>query len=286
MHPWSAIAADLGPAPGSAPHGSWAAAWADAGRVLAEAVAAQGFSWPSGLAVAATVHDALAPDGVLVLGSSNPVRDLDLATAGRHDPHVGVRVHANRGLAGIDGMVSTALGVALGLGRPTHALLGDLTFLHDANGLLLGPDERRPDLTVVVVNDDGGGIFTTLEPGAPERAASFERVFGTPTGTDLAALCRAHGVPHDRARTREDLGPPRRRDPGRTARRRGGGRPVDPPSVPRRPARARRGRPQNMRAAAGATSVARARDTARTAPGASSSTSPWRAIAATERPPR
>ncbi len=205
VHPWSAIAADLRPAPGSAPHGSWAAAWADAGRVLAEAVAAQEFSWPSGLAVAATVHDALPPDGVLVLGSSNPVRDLDLATAGRHDPHVGVRVHANRGLAGIDGMVSTALGVALGLGRPTHALLGDLTFLHDANGLLLGPDERRPDLTVVVVNDDGGGIFTTLEPGAPERAASFERVFGTPTGTDLAALCRAHGVPHDRARTREDL---------------------------------------------------------------------------------
>ena len=206
VHPWSAIAADLRPAPGSAPHGSWAAAWADSGRVLAEAVAAQGFSWPSGLAVAATVHDALPPDGVLVLGSSNPVRDLDLATAGRHDPHVGVRVHANRGLAGIDGMVSTALGVALGLGRPTHALLGDLTFLHDANGLLLGPDERRPDLTVVVVNDDGGGIFTTLEPGAPERAASFERVFGTPTGTDLATLCRAHGVPHDRARTREDLG--------------------------------------------------------------------------------
>ena len=68
---------------------------------------------------------------------------------------------------------------------PTYALLGDLTFLHDANGLLIGPDEPTPDLTVVVVNDDGGGIFTTLEHGAPERAADFERVFGTPTGTDL-----------------------------------------------------------------------------------------------------
>ncbi len=205
VHPWSALAADLGSPSGPPPRSEWAAAWADAGRVLADAVAAQGFPWPSGLAVAATVHDALAPDAVLVLGSSNPVRDLDLATAGCHDPHAGVRVQANRGLAGIDGIVSTALGVALGTGRPTHALLGDLTFLHDANGLLLGPDEPRPDLTLVVVNDDGGGIFTTLEPGSPERAASFERVFGTPTGTDLAALCRAHGVRHDRAPTREDL---------------------------------------------------------------------------------
>ena len=72
--------------------------------------------------------------------------------------------------------------------------MGDLTFLHDANGLLVGPLERRPDLTVVVTNDDGGGIFTLLEPGEPERAADFERLFGTPTGTDLAALCAAHGV--------------------------------------------------------------------------------------------
>ena len=80
---------------------------------------------------------------------------------------------------------------------PTYALLGDLTFLHDANGLLIGPDEPTPDLTLVVVNDDGGGIFTTLEHGAPERAADFERVFGTPTGTDLGALCRAHGIRHD-----------------------------------------------------------------------------------------
>ncbi|WP_101394990.1 2-succinyl-5-enolpyruvyl-6-hydroxy-3-cyclohexene-1-carboxylic-acid synthase [Phycicoccus duodecadis] len=195
VHPWAAVAADLAQSREPAPRGPWAQAWDDAGRRLADAVAAEGLPWPSGLAVAATVHDALPADGVLVLGSSNAVRDLDLATAGRPgDPHRGVRVYANRGLAGIDGMVSTAAGVALGLGRPTHALLGDLTFLHDANGLLIGPGEPRPDLTVVVVNDDGGGIFTTLEPGAPERSAGFERVFGTPTGTDLAALCVAHGV--------------------------------------------------------------------------------------------
>ena len=67
--------------------------------------------------------------------------------------------------------------------RPAYALLGDLTFLHDANGLTIGPDEPRPDLTIVVLNDDGGGIFATLEHGAPERADRFERIFGTPTGT-------------------------------------------------------------------------------------------------------
>lgn len=204
VHPLAALHADAGADP-FAP-GDWSRSWHEAGRRLAEAVAAQGLPWPSGLAVAATVHDALPADGVLVVGSSNPVRDLDLATTGRTgDPHLGVRVHANRGLAGIDGVVSTAAGVALGLGRPTHALLGDLTFLHDANGLLLGPDEPRPDLTLVVVNDDGGGIFTTLEHGAPERAASFERVFGTPTGTDLGDLCRAHGVAHEVVTDREAL---------------------------------------------------------------------------------
>lgn len=209
VHPWSALTADLaadlaaGREPG--PRGLWARAWDDAGRRLREAVAERGLPWPSGLAVAATLHDALPEDGVLVVGSSNPVRDLDLATAGREGARGGIRVHANRGLAGIDGMVSTAAGVALGLRRPTHALLGDLTFLHDGGGLLIGPGEPRPDLTVVVVNDDGGGIFTTLEPGAPERAAAFERVFGTPTGTGLAALCAAHGVPHVLAGTREEL---------------------------------------------------------------------------------
>jgi 2-succinyl-5-enolpyruvyl-6-hydroxy-3-cyclohexene-1-carboxylate synthase len=134
-----------------------------------------------------------------VLGSSNPVRDAALTGL----PAPGVRVLSNRGVAGIDGTVSTAIGAALAHpagaapGRAL-ALLGDLTFLHDSGGLLLGPHEPRPDLTLVVANDDGGGIFATLEQGAPERAAAFERVFGTPHGTDLAALCTAHGVPHAR----------------------------------------------------------------------------------------
>lgn len=148
----------------------------------------------TGLHVARAVRRALAEQDLLVLGSSNPVRDAALTGL----PAPGVRVLANRGVAGIDGTVSTAIGAALVHGTRAFALLGDLTFLHDSGGLLLGPDEPRPDLTIVVADDDGGGIFATLEQGAPERAAAFERVFGTPHGTDLAALCAAHGVPHVR----------------------------------------------------------------------------------------
>ena len=143
------------------------------------------------------------PSGATVfVGSSNSVRDLDLTSGRRREP---LRVVANRGLAGIDGCVSTAVGVALAGEGPAYAWMGALTFLHDANGLLLGRQEPRPDLTIVVTNDDGGGIFTLLEPGEPERAADFERIFGTPTGTDLAALCAAHAVAHTRVRTLDEL---------------------------------------------------------------------------------
>ena len=180
---------------------AWARAWKEAGAALARAVSEAGLPWPTGLGVAHGVLSSLPTGSVLFVGSSNSVRDLDLAGDRADAP----AVVANRGLAGIDGCVSTAAGVALSSSAPVYALLGDLTFLHDANGLLIGPHEPRPDLTVVVVNDDGGGIFTLLEPGEPERAADFERVFGTPTGSDLAALCAAHGVRHEVVLTREAL---------------------------------------------------------------------------------
>ncbi len=164
--------------------------------------------------VAAALSAAMPPHGLLFVGASNPVRDLDLmavpSTVGEHR-----LVIANRGLAGIDGSVSTAIGAALGRSRSSRAfaLLGDVTFLHDANGLVLGPDELRPDLMVVVVNDDGGSIFSVLEQGGPSYAASFERLFGTPHGTDLAALCAASRTPHRRVTTpaqlEEALGSPR-----------------------------------------------------------------------------
>jgi 2-succinyl-5-enolpyruvyl-6-hydroxy-3-cyclohexene-1-carboxylate synthase len=142
-----------------------------------------------------SVAAACLPGDVLVIGSSNPVRDLDLVARWAEPP----AVLANRGLAGIDGLVSTASGVALGLPRRrVRALIGDLTFLHDVGGLLRLSTEPEVDLQVVVLNDAGGSIFATLEHGAPERARTFERVFGTPHSVDVAALCAGFGVRHVR----------------------------------------------------------------------------------------
>lgn len=71
-----------------------------------------------------------------------------------------------------------------------------MTFLHDLTGLVVGPDEERPDLTIVVANDDGGSIFATLEQGAAPYADRFEKLFGTPHGIDLGALCNGLRLPH------------------------------------------------------------------------------------------
>ncbi|NTW42672.1 MAG: 2-succinyl-5-enolpyruvyl-6-hydroxy-3-cyclohexene-1-carboxylate synthase, partial [Cellulomonadaceae bacterium] len=181
----------------------WLARWRRAGEQAARAVTAvldgagaEGL--PSGPAVARVVAARSGEGAVLVVGASNPVRDLELVAERLEEAPL---VLANRGLAGIDGTVSTAVGIALGLARPVRAYVGDLTFLHDVGGLLVGPLDRRPDLQVVVANDDGGSIFATLEHGgAPADLA--ERVFGTPHGADLGALCAGYGVAHTRV---EDL---------------------------------------------------------------------------------
>lgn len=147
----------------------------------------------TGLHVAAAVADALRPGDQLVLGASNPVRDAALVGL---NPH-GIKVRSNRGVAGIDGTVSTAIGAALaheGSGR-TIALIGDLTFVHDSSGLLIGPTEPVPaDLTIVVSNDNGGGIFELLEQGDPRFSEVSARVFGTPHDVDVGALCRAYHI--------------------------------------------------------------------------------------------
>ena len=177
---------------------TWLDSWRTADAMASAVVDLVAERDPSGtpLEVARAVNAAVPPDGLLVVGSSNPIRDLDLVAR----PYtVGERrlVIGNRGLSGIDGTLSTAIGAALAR-RSSRALafVGDLTFLHDANALLIGPGEPRPDLTIVVASDDGGSIFAALEQGGPEFADVFERVYATPTGADIGHLCEAFGVPH------------------------------------------------------------------------------------------
>jgi 2-succinyl-5-enolpyruvyl-6-hydroxy-3-cyclohexene-1-carboxylate synthase len=171
---------------------SWLYEWAEAGFTRAMDAMAAIDAWPvvTGLHVAQAIASATRPDGVLFVGSSNAVRDLDLVAT---ELPAEALIVANRGLAGIDGAISTAEGVALASGLPTRAYLGDLTFLHDLNGLAIPAIERdRMRLQIVVANDDGGGIFATLEHANHPEA--FERVFGTPVGADLASLCAGYGV--------------------------------------------------------------------------------------------
>jgi 2-succinyl-5-enolpyruvyl-6-hydroxy-3-cyclohexene-1-carboxylate synthase len=180
---------------GRARCGSWLESWqradAAASRAADEILDASALSEPR---LARDLAAAL-PDGALLWAASSlPARDLDRHMAARS----GLRVMASRGASGIDGLVSSAMGAALAHaaagGGPAFALLGDLAFLHDAASLVLGPDETRPDLCLVVVNNDGGGIFSTLEQAAFE--APFERVFGTPHGAGLDHYARAAGLPH------------------------------------------------------------------------------------------
>lgn len=166
----------------------WGASWraADSATVAARDEVLEDAAL-SGLHVARAVAEAVPASSPLVVGSSLPIRDLDLvARSGRSQ-----QVVANRGAAGIDGTVGTALGTALGAGRPVWALLGDVALLHDANGLLLQPEGRWPDATFVVIDNAGGRIFDGLPPA--RHAPAFERLFAAPPGRDLGLLARLHG---------------------------------------------------------------------------------------------
>lgn len=187
---------------------AWFAEWQEADRRLSarvdDFVAGQDGLTP--WQVAAAVSAAVPPQGLLFVGASNPIRDLDVMA--RPYP-VGERrlLLANRGLAGIDGTVSSAMGAALGRAHTsrTIAYVGDVTFVHDLTGLVVGPAEERPDLTIVVANDDGGSIFATLEQGDPAYGDSYDKLFGTPHGVDLASVCTGLRVPHWRVHDPDEL---------------------------------------------------------------------------------
>jgi 2-succinyl-5-enolpyruvyl-6-hydroxy-3-cyclohexene-1-carboxylate synthase len=168
---------------------AWLAEW----RSACAAVPAPSELWGA-RAVADVFVSSLTSDDVALLGSSGPIRMVD-AVAPVWKPGQAPTLVANRGLAGIDGTVSTAMGLALALGRPISALMGDVTFLHDVGGLLVGSEERIPDLRIVVVNDGGGTIFGRLEhsKASPEN---MRRVFTTPHRVDFASLAAAYGATH------------------------------------------------------------------------------------------
>lgn len=167
----------------------WLRAEEAAQQVLEELLGPGGEMAASEPAVARACLDGVPSGGLLVASSSMPVRDIEWFGRPRRD----VTVLSNRGANGIDGVVSTALGAALAEGRPTVALLGDLAFLYDS-GALLWASGRPVSLRVVVIDNNGGGIFSFLPQASVLPRDRFERYWGTPHGTDLVSLAAAYGV--------------------------------------------------------------------------------------------
>ena len=176
----------------------WLAEWVRAAEVADDAISSlldhEGqVSAPAAARLLMAQADAA---GVVLVAASWPVRHVEAYALPQARMPL---VVGNRGASGIDGLMSTAIGISLAHqregGSTGYALIGDLAFLYDTNALLLGSDEVQPNLVIVVIDNDGGGIFGSLEQGQPRFANDFERVFGTPHGRDVAAVARAYGIP-------------------------------------------------------------------------------------------
>jgi 2-succinyl-5-enolpyruvyl-6-hydroxy-3-cyclohexene-1-carboxylate synthase len=176
----------------------WLAADRTAREVIDDALASEGQLSEPGVARAVTAG--IPSGGHLVVASSMPVRDVEWFGTPRSD----VTVHANRGANGIDGVIATAIGVAIGSGAPTTVLLGDIAFCHDMSSLT-ALHARGLDLTIVVTDNDGGAIFSFLPQATTLPADVFEQAFGTPHGTDIVEVARAFGLRAYTAETADEL---------------------------------------------------------------------------------
>ena len=189
----------VAPAPGS-----WCSRWVALDRVASTAIdgviAEQRMAGLTEPVIARSVLAALPDGAALVVSSSMPIRDVEWFGA----PRRGVRVFANRGVNGIDGVVSTALGVAARHPGPTVALIGDLAFLHDASGLVTAATSGV-GLTLVVVDNGGGGIFEFLPQSSALPRDRFEALFGTPQDVDVASVARGFGLPTVQVATCDEL---------------------------------------------------------------------------------
>jgi len=186
----AAVLEALGPGDRAEP--DWLNAWRSADDLAETAIASTligtELSTNCEIAIARTVIEAVPQHGALVVASSMPVRDVEWFGPPRSD----IAVYSNRGANGIDGTIATAIGVAA-TGTPTICLVGDVAALHDSTSFVaLG--ERDIDLTIVIVNNDGGGIFSFLPQHEVLDGATYELLFGTPHGADFERLAAAHGI--------------------------------------------------------------------------------------------
>jgi 2-succinyl-5-enolpyruvyl-6-hydroxy-3-cyclohexene-1-carboxylate synthase len=180
----------------------WLSQWqtldGEASALVTAALAPDTLTGPS---AARLVWDQAGNDDQLFVAASWPVRHLEAHATKRK----GLQVFGNRGANGIDGLISTAMGAAIGTKKRTVLLMGDIAFLHDLGGLNLGEGQDQPNLTIVVLDNNGSGIFSQLEQGAAEYQEHYEKVFGTPHGKDLWVIAESLGIPAKQVTSKTEL---------------------------------------------------------------------------------
>jgi 2-succinyl-5-enolpyruvyl-6-hydroxy-3-cyclohexene-1-carboxylate synthase len=185
----------------SAVDAAWLALWqsadAQAAQIVQRMLSGQTLSGPL---AALLVWNHAQDDDQLMVAASWSVRHLEAYAPTR----TGLRTFGNRGANGIDGLISTAWGVATCGAKRTYLLIGDVAFLHDIGGLNVA-DSARPNLTIVVLDNDGSGIFSQLEQAQPAYRSHYERIFGTPHGQDLWVIAEAFGYATTRVTTAHEL---------------------------------------------------------------------------------